>query len=133
MRVEHHVIRDLQDVAQIGLGEGGAEGMHLAAEGLASEARLVQAAGAGPRQVTRDERRKAPHREGLEREQDLGAAFALYVGEQAAVFLDRHFVDDEAGRGQSRQVEATEALEARARISPWAHRASPTSRADRSG
>ncbi len=138
--VEHHVVGDLQDLREIALGVGGREGVNFPAERVAPESRLVQAARAGAGEIPGDERREAPHRERLEREEDLRPARALDLVEHAQVLLDRPLVDDEAGRRHAARIEPPEPLSAhpgahapggRRGVSPSAHRARSPSRAAR--
>src|SRR5262245_24295798 len=111
-RVENHVVRDVENLDQVTLVVGSRESVDFAAEFLTSEARLVEAAGAGSAQIARDERSEMPHRERLEREQDLRVARTLYLVENLQVLLDCHLVDDEARRGYARGVELPESLRA---------------------
>jgi len=78
-RIEDHVVGELEHFLQVVFAERGAERVHFAAELLAAEARFVRAARAGAGKVARDERCHAPHRERLQREQDLRAAFGLHA------------------------------------------------------
>jgi len=84
--------------------------MDFPAEFLAAEARLVQAAGTGPFQVTGDQWRKSEHGEGLEGEQDTGTAHALHPIEDLEILLHRHPVDHEAGTGHARGIQTPESL-----------------------
>jgi hypothetical protein len=95
--VEHHVVGDFEDGAQVGLAIGGREDVHLAAVGLAPQPRLVQAAGAGAGEVLRGQRRKLPQGERLQRGQHLHPALSCHPLQQLQVGLDRRLVDDETG------------------------------------
>jgi hypothetical protein len=109
-RIEDHVVRDVQDLGQVAFGVRRREGVHFPAELLPAEPRLVEAARAGAVEVARDQRREAPHREGLQREQDPRAARLLHLREDAQVLLDRRLVDDVAGRRHPPRVEPPEPL-----------------------
>ena len=95
----------------LGLGPGGRKGVHLAAEILPAESRLVHAAGTGAPEGTalpqrpREQRKAAPGRKALERQQHSGAGVALDAIEYGHVGAQGIEVDDKAGGGDFRPLQ----------------------------
>jgi hypothetical protein len=97
---------------------GGGEDVHLAADLLVTEARLIQTAGAGARQVARGQRAEFGHRERLQGSQHLRPARLLHPVQQLQVGLDRCRIDDEARRRHAGRIEVLEGVAVHGRAAP---------------
>jgi len=86
------------DLRHVRLVVGGGIGVHLAAELLAGQARLVGRAGGRARQVAAHQVEGAEGGEALEREQDLAVRLALHALQNTQVRLQRGQVYHPAGR-----------------------------------
>ena len=106
--VEDHMVGQGQHLGHVARLVAGAIGRDLAAEMAAAEPRLPQARRRDSVEILRDEVAERPHREGLEREQNLDARAVADVGEDSQIRLDRSLVDDEGRRRHPAEVEAGE-------------------------
>ena len=102
------MVRDREHSGEIGVVERSAEGMHLTAVLLATEACFQQAARAGAGQVARRQRLQGPQAERFQRGQHFCPAVTLHVRQQLEVSLDHGPVHDEARRRHASRVEGME-------------------------
>ena len=96
--VEAQVVGVAQHHRHLLLGEGRRVAVHLAAEGLRPQARLVLAAGRGAHQVLANQREGIPHGEALQGQQDARAAALLNLAEPLQVAAQQGIVHH-IGRG----------------------------------
>ncbi len=108
-RVEDHLVGDLGDGDDLIGIPGDAVRVHLLAELLAAEARLVQRAARRAVQVPAHQPEHAPGGEALQREHGLGAGLVTYAADDLQVLLEAALVDQVVGgaKGHAQVLDGT--------------------------
>ena len=103
--VEHQVVAGQGQILDVRGRVGGGEAVHLAAELLPAEPRLVRGTAADPVEHLGELREHAEHGKGFQRKQDAAAGARLDPAEHGEVVGEQPLVDDK-GRGRHpRRVE----------------------------
>ena len=108
--IEGDVVGDAEEVGELLILKGRRVGMDFAAEFLAAEERLVDAAGGGAHEILRDQLRFAELGEALEREEDLGAGAVHHRAQDAEVLFQQAAMEDMARARDLAQVDLAESF-----------------------